>query len=334
MNMQTRPVAREASPRVRVGFTLIELLVVISIIALLVGLLLPALSRARAAARQTLCLTNLRNISAGAETYSSEWGGVVANGAVIEILSSGRAGTRPAFNQSDGATRERVFGWTGGQANAAVHYGTLNRYWFLGLSRYITRQETDRAVFDDVFYCPDDRHYSREARVMRESQNFSGDLPRSSYIMTDAAFWDPMLFSNAYIENILRRNQLAGQDPGPANVNMQGRRWIKSEEVKHTTLKVYLYEFHAFHEYPMNLWNNEGLQGSVLFFDGSAGRREAFSSWRRFQQNSSQFPRLDMALQMQASSMDYINPPLRNGDPEWWYYGPTRDGIRGRDFHE
>ncbi|MFG0329129.1 MAG: type II secretion system protein [Phycisphaerales bacterium] len=53
----------------RAGFTLIELLVVISIIALLIGLLLPTLSRARQTGRAAACLSNIRNLEIAHTMY-------------------------------------------------------------------------------------------------------------------------------------------------------------------------------------------------------------------------------------------------------------------------
>lgn len=91
------------------GFTLVELLICMAVIALLVGLLVPALAGARDAARAVACQSNLRQIGAGWALYAGAY--------------SDRAMPLAYWSVQDIGTGPQVFWWgTHGTATTPVDY--------------------------------------------------------------------------------------------------------------------------------------------------------------------------------------------------------------------
>lgn len=123
------------------AFTLIELLVVISIIALLLSILLPALNRVKEQARKAACGSNMRQVGIAVQTYAANFKGIIPSwclpvqGKLRPISSFGRMviGSYPA-----------PFGRTPvGLGILAEGSGVL-------------------AADKDLFFCPSDKGFGRE----------------------------------------------------------------------------------------------------------------------------------------------------------------------------
>lgn len=146
MKVQGRRIAHCRCERhARAGFTLVELLVVISIIAVLISLIAPAVQSARRAARKAECLNNMRNVGIGLLNASTITGGIlpsltstlnVSNANGLGTMSVGwPIATLPMLDSA--AVLKNI------QANAVVSSGTAT----------IASSEN---IWLPVFTCPDD----------------------------------------------------------------------------------------------------------------------------------------------------------------------------------
>lgn len=122
------------------GFTLVELLVVLAVIAVLAGMLLPALSKARERSRRAVCAGNLRQISLALVMYAqdnaellpmggppSEWTNGNPKGPLVACLSSYGPGRKTfycpswaASSRFDPAVAETDANWQAG--NIGYYY--------------------------------------------------------------------------------------------------------------------------------------------------------------------------------------------------------------------
>ncbi|KPJ62759.1 MAG: hypothetical protein AMS15_02905 [Planctomycetes bacterium DG_23] len=152
----------------QVAFTLLELLAVIVIILILVGLLFPAIGKAREAAKRTKCVSNLRQIGIALTNYSTLYGSI------------------PIWTELDDAAESLLIGQT---AHARWGIESTNKIWEDG--EYKLCEPTDARLvglgmlytsLDEiiaVLYCPSE-HLLRRDVILSEDSSQEEDLAESA----------------------------------------------------------------------------------------------------------------------------------------------------------
>ena len=206
------------------GFTIVELLVVISIIALLIAILLPAIGKARDAARVTQSAANLRNLAVANDTYASDWADRQYTAVPDDM---GLTGGRPDTYNSQVACMPqqvlgfdhngRMWGWwcsgdlcpstyPSGSETANFNFAYKPYDWSSGGSFRLPNAKGFNAYvgdryYDPIFWAPKDVYPLRTAeKFFIYPDEFVTDPPgsaggqtiaNSSYCWSPSAMWNP-----------------------------------------------------------------------------------------------------------------------------------------------
>jgi prepilin-type N-terminal cleavage/methylation domain-containing protein len=241
---------RRTAPR---GFTLIELLVVIAIIALLIGILLPALQKARDAGRAAACLSNERQIGIAWGAYTGEF-------------DRFPWGEEEEYDKKARTSWGGVhwYGWDGDDPDSPAQFMAAER----PLNPYLGEDLVAEAVAR-VFRCPGDNGVGVYGHPEQEiwwkefgAGNRSGEGDETVFGMLGNSYSANL---QMYIR-IVNRQPVTGPWWGPGRVTVSPSRFVVAGDLGSMTVAR---DRQAFEYATYGWWHGEG-RGQLLFLDGSA----------------------------------------------------------------
>lgn len=322
------------------GFTLIELLVVIAIIALLLGILIPTLARARESAKQVVCQTNLSSRGLALSLYANDGDDTIAafswEPGIVYNPNYGAAATE------QGAAADQVMTLVGELLGRDLDRAPPVVFPFPAGYYILLRDYAEAPIFDPTNSCPSDAIQQTWLEAFREDPTGQAylDLTQRPFagLELDVVLATGLNSTYFMVESAYTADRGPTVSNGPVHLSWEvpvearlgGRRIT---EVTFPASKVWVYEFQDQHTAPSpQYFAYEDSVCNMLMFDGSVSFRptsESDPGWNPTTPDSDEPTRYAY-----APDPGYEIPPAggASGDELLGWYRYTRDGLRGNDY--